>query len=179
MPDVPSSTDCVRPDTTVSLGVVPAREPVTRSSALEDHRRSREDVAPDAPPLSRVLHAGVGVVLTVLGVVSAVAAEATGARVTVVGLDTNGRLGLAVAGLGVLLLVAALSRDGRALGGGVGGLLVAGGVVLVAATDRLLGTLAAGRSLGWVLVVTGAVAILGSFLHRTNGPIAAGRAGAP
>jgi hypothetical protein len=127
---------------------------------------------PDPPRTARLLHGLTGLGLLVMGLAAVgqggFAGSATERTASVLGITLNTGLGLVLTGIGLLLVVAGLLRNGRLLGGITGALLVAGGVLLAAATDDLLHQLRAGRQLGWLLIVLGGVAVLAAFLHRTH-----------
>lgn len=118
--------------------------------------------------LAQLVHAICGIALTAFGVVTMARGgfdAPLGEQTTsVLGLTQTTAIGIAEAGAGVLLIVAALSPRLRAFGGFIGALVAVGGIMLLAGSDDLIADLHTERSLGWVLVAIGGVSLLAAFL---------------
>lgn len=128
--------------------------------------------------VGQALHAATGIFLVVFGAIGAGRAgfgDQLGERTTeVLGITITTLLSLVAIGAGLVLLLAALTPAGRGVGGVIGVLLLVSGIVLVAGSDELLADLHTESSLGWVAIITGAVAVIASLLpshavsHRTE-----------
>jgi len=122
--------------------------------------------------IGQLLSGIVGSILTVFGVVALVRTGIDGTFdrpvVDVVGLAHSSIIGLVELGVGVLILLGAVARDMRALGGFMGLLLFIFGVVVVAASDEILLKLGTERTTGWFLMIMGAAAAATAALPTTT-----------
>jgi hypothetical protein len=88
------------------------------------------------------------------------------------GFDQSAMVGLVEVGLGLLLILGAMSYYARWLVVTVGVLMVAGGIVVGSAGPTLLHDLGTVHGTGWAMVVAGAVAIvagcMGQIVHTRN-----------
>jgi len=82
------------------------------------------------------------------------------------GIDQSAMLGAAELGVGLLLILGALSYAARALIVGVGVLMVLGGVVLGAGGTTILRDVGTVHGTGWVIMVGGIIAIVAGSLGR-------------
>src|SRR5262245_3404380 len=117
---------------------------------------------------AQLIHAICGVALTAFGVVTMARAgfdSPIGEQTTeVLRITQTTAIGIAEAGAGVLLILAALTPRGRIFGGFIGALVGVAGIIVVAGSDELLADLHTERPLGWVLLGIGAVSLLAAFL---------------
>ena len=117
---------------------------------------------------AQLVHAICGVALTAFGAVTMARAgfdTPIGEQTTeVLKITQTTAIGIAEAGAGVLLILAALTPRGRIFGGFVGALVGVAGIVVLAGSNELLADLHTERALGWVLLVIGALALLAAFL---------------
>ena len=91
----------------------------------------------------------------------------------VMGWDHTALLGLFEIGAGAVLLLASVRPGLRWLGGLCGLAMIAGGVLIVADLDSdverwIADELAAERTFGWVVIATGAVAVVGALVPRVR-----------
>jgi hypothetical protein len=82
------------------------------------------------------------------------------------GLDQSAMLGAAELGVGLLLVLGALSYAARALIVGVGVVMVLGGVALGAGGTAILRDVGTVHRTGWVIMVGGIIAIVAGSLGR-------------
>jgi len=82
------------------------------------------------------------------------------------GLDQSAMLGAAELGVGLLLILGALSYSARALIVGVGVLMVLGGVLIGAGGTAILRDVGTVHGTGWVIMVGGIIAIVAGSLGR-------------
>jgi hypothetical protein len=86
--------------------------------------------------------------------------------VRVAGLDQSAMLGAIELGLGLLLILGALSVAARGLIVAIGVVMVLGGVLLGAANATILRDVGTVHGTGWVIMVGGIVAIVAGSLGR-------------
>jgi len=126
---------------------------------------------------SRVVVSPGQVVAGVLGLVVAIIGVVTVARagidssmndpiVRAAGFDQSALLGAIEVGLGLLLILGALSYAARGLIIGVGVIMVLGGVFIGAASSDLLRDVGTVHSTGWAIMVAGIIAIVAGSLGR-------------
>jgi hypothetical protein len=126
---------------------------------------------------SRVVVSPGQVVAGVLGLVVAIIGVMTVARagidssmndpiVRAAGFDQSALLGAIEVGLGLLLILGALSYAARGLIIGVGVIMVLGGVFIGAASSDLLRDVGTVHSTGWAIMVAGIIAIVAGSLGR-------------
>lgn len=116
---------------------------------------------------SQVVHGLCGAVLLLLGAIAVARAgfdAPAEEEVEVLGITLTTVLGLVLLAAGLLLVIAALTPSGRPFGGFVGVVLAVAGLVLAAGSAELLADAHTDRALGWVLIVIGALSLLGAFL---------------
>lgn len=117
---------------------------------------------------AQALHAACGVFMVVLGAVAVGRAgfgDRLGERTTeVLDITVSTVIGLVAIAVGLIFLFAALSPAGRGTGGVMGVLLLVAGIVIAAGSDEFLADLHTESALGWVLMVVGAIAVIGSVL---------------
>ncbi len=117
---------------------------------------------------AQLVHAACGVALTAFGAVTMAKAgfdRPIGEQTAeVLNITQTTVIGIAEAGAGVLLILAALSPRGRIFGGFIGALVGVAGIVVLAGSDDLIADLHTERPLGWVLLAIGAVSLLAAFL---------------
>jgi len=82
------------------------------------------------------------------------------------GLDQSAMLGAIELGLGLLLIVGALSSAARGLIVGIGVVMVLGGVLLGAAGPTILRDVGTVHGIGWAIMVAGIRAIVAGSLGR-------------
>ena len=116
----------------------------------------------------QVLGGVVGIVLTLIGILAVtrtgIDSNLNEPVTTVLGITHSAYVGLGEIVIGLLLLVSASSIAYRGVMGTLGGLLVIGGVVLAAANLRILLEVGAEHTTGWLMVVAGAIAVLGAMM---------------
>jgi hypothetical protein len=126
---------------------------------------------------SRVVVSPGQVVAGVLGLVVAIIGVMTVARagidssmndpiVRAAGFDQSALLGAIEVGLGLLLILGALSYAARGLIIGVGVIMVLGGVFIGAASTDILRDVGTVHSTGWAIMVAGSIAIVAGSLGR-------------
>ena len=84
--------------------------------------------------------------------------------VHVAGFAQSAALGISEIIVGLALIAGAASVWNRALMGAVGGLMFIGGIVLAAASDRLLVDIGTDHRSGWLILAGGVVAMVGAAL---------------
>jgi hypothetical protein len=82
------------------------------------------------------------------------------------GFDQSALLGAIEVGLGLLLILGALSYAARGLIIGVGVIMVLGGVFIGAASTDILRDVGTVHSTGWAIMVAGSIAIVAGSLGR-------------
>jgi hypothetical protein len=148
--------------------------------SVVEHRDTYEspDVRTDTTIASTRIAIGPGQVIAgTLGLAIAVIGAITAARGTIdsslnvpmvrtAGFDQSAMLGLIELGLGLVLILGAMSYAARGLVVAVGVLMVAGGVVIGAAGPTLLRDLGTVHGTGWALAVAGIVAVAAGSMGR-------------
>jgi hypothetical protein len=118
----------------------------------------------------QVIAGVLGLVLAIVGVITVARAGIDGTlNVPVVragGFDQSAMVGLAELGLGLLLVLGALSYAARGLVVFVGVLMVVGGVLIGAAGPTILNDVGAVHGTGWAIMVCGIIAIVAGSLGR-------------
>jgi hypothetical protein len=114
-----------------------------------------------------------GVLGLVLAIVGAIAVARSGVdsslnvpMVRAAGFNQSAMVGLGELVLGLLLILAALSYEGRGFIVAIGVLMVIGGVVVGAAGPTILRDLGTVHGTGWALMVGGIIAIFAGSLGR-------------
>ena len=119
---------------------------------------------------SQVASVVTGVVLLAFGIVVVVRAgldrPLEEPQVVVAGLTHTATIALVELGLGLVLLLCALSPGARILSGLIGIMMLAGGLVFLAEPSGLLADLRTESDLGWLGVVGGGVLLLASLATR-------------
>ena len=126
---------------------------------------------------SRIVVSPGQVIAGVLGLVLAIVGAITVARsgvdsslnvpmVRAAGFNQSAMVGLGELVLGLLLILAALSYEGRGFIVAIGVLMVIGGVVIGAAGPTILRDLGTVHGTGWALMVGGIIAIFAGSLGR-------------
>jgi len=142
--------------------------------SVVEHRDTYEspDVRSETTVASTRVAIGPGQIIAgVLGLALAIIGAITAARGSIdsslnepivrsAGFDQSAMLGLIELGLGLLLILGAMSYYARWLVVTVGVLLVAGGVFVGAASPELLHDVGAVHGTGWALVAAGVIAIV-------------------
>lgn len=118
----------------------------------------------------QVIAGVLGLVIAIIGVI-AVARGGIDSSLNVpivrtAGFDQSAMLGLIELGLGLLLILGALSYAARGLIVGVGVVMVLGGVVLGAGGSTILRDVGTVHGTGWAIMVAGIVAIVAGSLGR-------------
>jgi membrane-bound ClpP family serine protease len=116
----------------------------------------------------QLLTGAVGAVLVIFGVIALVRSGVDGSLNTppsdILGLTHSAYVGFAELALGLLLLIGSANVAYRGVAGAVGALMVIGGIIVAAGTNKMLLQIGTERATGWFFVVMGAIAILGSML---------------
>jgi hypothetical protein len=111
-----------------------------------------------------------GLVVAVIGVMTVARGGIDGSMnvpmVRAAGLDQSAMLGAIELGLGLLLILGALSSAARSLIVGIGVVMVLGGVLLGAAGTTILRDVGTVHGTGWVIMVGGIIAIVAGSLGR-------------
>jgi hypothetical protein len=124
----------------------------------------------------QIIAFALGLALAIIGAITAARGTIDSSlnvpMVRTAGFDQSAMVGLAELGLGLLLILGALSYAARGLIVAVGVLMVAGGVVVGAAGPTLLNDLGTVNGTGWAIAVAGVIAIvagcMGRFVHTRN-----------
>ncbi len=142
----------------------------------DDHRETlgRRDYVEEEVVRDRAFSVGqaitmlVGLALTAWGIIALVA---TGIDTPldqpveeVFGFDHTPWMGIGEVAAGVLLILAALRPQGRWLTGLVGVALIAAGAMILAEMDWAIEELSTEQSFGWIPIIAGALALLGTVL---------------
>jgi hypothetical protein len=118
----------------------------------------------------QVIAGVLGLVIAVIGIITVSRAGIDSSMnvpmVRTVGLDQSAMLGAAELGLGLLLILGAMSYAARPLIIGVGVLMVLGGVLLGAGGTTVLRDVGTVHGTGWVIMVGGIIAIVAGSLGR-------------
>jgi hypothetical protein len=118
----------------------------------------------------QVIAGVLGLVVAVIGVVTVARAGIDSSMndpiVRASGFDQSALLGAIEVGLGLLLILGALSYAARGLIIGVGVIMVLGGVFIGAASSDLLRDVGTVHSTGWAIMVAGSIAIVAGSLGR-------------
>jgi hypothetical protein len=118
----------------------------------------------------QVISGVLGLVIAVIGIMTVSRGGIDGSlnvpMVRVAGIDQSAMLGAIELGLGLLLILGALSYATRGLTIAVGVVMVLGGVLLGAAGTTILRDVGTVHRTGWVLMVGGIVAIVAGSLGR-------------
>ena len=126
-------------------------------------RRSRLSFSP-----GQIVGGLVGVITTLIGVIAVTRSGVDGTLnvpvVRVLGLNQSAMVGIAEVVLGLLLVAGAASAWDRALMGFVGGVMFISGIVIAAASIRLLGDLGTDHTTGWTMLIGGTVAMAGALM---------------
>jgi hypothetical protein len=126
---------------------------------------------------SRIVVSPGQVIAAVRGLTMAIIGAVTAARGTIdsslnvpmvqtAGLDQSAMVGLIELGLGLLLILGALSYAARGLVVAVGALMVIGGVVIGAGGSTVLRDLGTVHGTGWAIVVAGIIAMVAGSMGR-------------
>jgi len=151
----------------------PAQPHVVERRVVETDPYAVDQVAVDSHTwsdisMAQVIHAIAGLFLIVIGCI-AMARGGFNGNLTeqesqVLGILHSTAIGMVEVGLGLLLLIAALTPAAKAFGGFVGALLIVAGIVVVSASTSTLQDLHTERALGWIALIVGAVSLLAVFL---------------
>jgi hypothetical protein len=118
----------------------------------------------------QVIAGVLGVVIAAVGIMAVSRGGIDGSlnvpMVRTAGLDQSAMLGAAELGVGLLLILGALSYAARALIVGVGVLMVLGGVLLGAGGTTILRDVGTVHGTGWVIMIGGFIAIVAGSLGR-------------
>lgn len=118
----------------------------------------------------QVIAGGLGLVIAVIGIMAVARGGIDGSlnvpMVRTAGLDQSAMLGLAELGLGLLLVLGALSYAARSLIVAVGVVMVLGGVLIGAAGTTILRDLGTVQRTGWAIMIAGIIAIVAGSLGR-------------
>ena len=111
-----------------------------------------------------------GLVIAVIGIMAVSRGGIDGSlnkpMVQTAGLDQSAMLGAAELGLGLLLILGAMSHAARGLIVGIGVIMVLGGVFLGAAGTTILRDVGTVHGTGWAIMVAGIIAIVAGSLGR-------------
>lgn len=125
--------------------------------------RSRFAMSP-----GQLLGGAVGLVTTVIGVLavtrSGIDSTLNVPVTSVAGLHQSAMVGIGEIVLGLLLVAGAATAWDRALMGFVGGLMFIGGIVVAAASIKMLGDLGTDHATGWTMLVGGVIAMVGAMM---------------
>ena len=116
----------------------------------------------------QILTGVAGAILVIFGVIALVRTGVDGSLNTpptnILGLAHSAYVGFAELALGLLLLLGSADVAYRGVAGAVGALMVIGGIIVAAGTNKMLLQIGTERATGWFFVVMGAVSILGAML---------------
>jgi hypothetical protein len=149
------------------MSVVEHREVVEAGDARVETRvaTSRLVVSP-----GQVTAGVLGLAVAVIGIMAVSRGGIDGSlndpMVRTAGLDQSAMLGVAELGLGLLLVLGALSYAARNLIVGIGVVMVLGGVLIGAAGTTILRDLGTVHRTGWVIMAGGMIAIVAGSLGR-------------
>ena len=118
----------------------------------------------------QVVAGALGLIVAIIGVITVSRAGIDSSMndpiVRAAGFDQSALLGAIEVGLGLLLILGALSYAARGLIIGVGVIMVLGGVFIGAASSDLLRDAGTVHSTGWAIMVAGIIAIVAGSLGR-------------
>lgn len=118
----------------------------------------------------QILAGALGVVTAVIGIMAVsrggIDSSMNVPMVRTAFLDQSAMLGAAELGVGLLLVLGALSHAARGLIVGIGVLMVLGGVLIGAAGTTILRDLGTVHGTGWVIMVGGIIAIVAGSLGQ-------------
>jgi hypothetical protein len=118
----------------------------------------------------QIVAGALGLIVAIIGVITVSRAGIDSSMndpiVRAAGFDQSAMLGAIEVGLGLLLILGALSYAARGLVIGVGVFMVLGGVFIGAASSDILRDIGTVHSTGWAIMVTGIVAIVAGSLGR-------------
>jgi len=118
----------------------------------------------------QVIAGVLGLIIAVIGIMAVARGGIDGSMnvpmVRTAGLDQSAMLGAVELGVGLLLVLGALSYAARGLIIAVGVVMVLGGVFLGAASTTILSDLGTVHGTGWVIMVAGIIAIVAGSLGR-------------
>ena len=149
------------------MSVVEHRDVVETGDARVETRvaTSRLVVSP-----GQVIAGVLGLAVAVIGIMAVSRGGIDGSLnvpiVRTAGLDQSAMLGVAELGLGLLLILGALSYAARNLIVGIGVVMVLGGVLIGAAGTTILRDLGTVHRTGWVVMTGGIIAIVAGSLGR-------------
>lgn len=125
--------------------------------------RSRISMSP-----GQLLGGAVGVISVIIGMIAIVRSGIDGSLntpvVNVAGLHQSAVVGIAEVVLGLLLVAGAASVWNRALMGFTGGVMFIAGIVVAAASIKLLGDLGTDHATGWTMIVGGVIAMVAAMM---------------
>jgi hypothetical protein len=149
------------------MSVVEHHEVVETGDARTETRvaTSRLVVSP-----GQVIAGALGLVIAVIGIMAVARGGIDGSlnvpMVRTAGLDQSAMLGVAELGVGLLLVLGALSYAARSLIVAVGVVMVLGGVLLGAAGTAILRDVGTVHRTGWAIMIAGIIAIVAGSLGR-------------
>ncbi len=118
----------------------------------------------------QIIAGALGLVVAVIGVMTVTRGGIDGSMnvpmVRSAGLDQSAMLGAIELGLGLLLILGALSSAARGLIVGIGVVMVLGGVLIGAAGPTILRDVGTVHGTGWVIMIGGIIAIVAGSLGR-------------
>ena len=118
----------------------------------------------------QVIAGVLGLVIATIGIITlsrgGIDSSLNEPMVRTAGLDQSAMLGAAELGVGLLLILGALSYAARALIVGVGVVMVLGGVVIGAGGTTILRDVGTVQGTGWVIMIGGIIAIVAGSLGR-------------
>ena len=137
---------------------------------VESTKTSRFAMGP-----GQILGGALGIVLTIFGVLAITRAgiDSTFNKpvVNVAGFAQSAAVGIAEVVLGLILIAGAASIWNRSLMGAVGGLMFIGGIVIAAASPKILADIGTTHRSGWLFLISGVIAMVAALLPvmvRTN-----------
>jgi len=118
----------------------------------------------------QVIAGVLGLIVAIIGVITVARAGIDSSMndpvVRAAGFNQSALLGAIEVGLGLLLILGALSYAARGLIIGVGVIMVLGGVFIGAASSEILHDIGTVHSTGWAIMVAGIIAIVAGSLGR-------------
>ena len=141
---------------------------VVQAGALRSETRTATSRVVVSP--GQIVAGALGLVVAIVGVMTVARAGIDSSMnepiVRAAGFDQSAILGAIEVGLGLLLILGALSYAARGLIIAVGVIMVLGGVFIGAAGSDLLHDVGAVHSTGWAIMVAGIIAIVAGSLGR-------------